>query len=52
MHTAGISIMGRDTQGVIAMRLNDGDKVASIAKILSDDEILDDNDQAMIEFED
>jgi len=38
MHSAGISIMGRDTQGVKAMRLNDGDKVASIAKIISDDD--------------
>jgi len=40
MHTSGISIMGRDTQGVIAMRLNGDDKVASIAKIFSDDDIL------------
>jgi DNA gyrase subunit A len=38
MHSAGISIMGRDTQGVKAMRLNEGDKVASIAKIISEDD--------------
>jgi hypothetical protein len=30
--------MGRDTQGVIAMRLKDDDKVASIAKIYSEEE--------------
>jgi len=53
MHTKNISVMGRDTQGVIAMRLNEGDKVASIAKIISDDENKDDgNEQTMIEFED
>ena len=39
MHSSGISIMGRDTQGVIAMRLNGDDKVASIAKIFSEDDI-------------
>jgi len=39
MHSAGISIMGRDTQGVIAMRMNGDDKVASIAKIFAEDDI-------------
>lgn len=39
MHATGISIMGRDTQGVIAMRLNGEDKVASIAKIFSEEDI-------------
>ncbi len=39
MHATGISIMGRDTQGVIAMRLNGDDKVASIAKIFSEEDI-------------
>ena len=39
MHARNISIMGRDTQGVIAMRLKDDDKVASIAKIFSEDDI-------------
>ncbi|MGB4438786.1 MAG: DNA gyrase subunit A [Sedimentibacter sp.] len=39
MHSSGISIMGRDTQGVIAMRMNGDDKVASIAKIFSEDDI-------------
>jgi len=38
MHSAGISKMGRDTQGVKAMRLNEGNKVASIAKIISEDD--------------
>ncbi|MDF2615872.1 MAG: hypothetical protein K0Q47_527 [Sedimentibacter sp.] len=33
--------MGRDAQGVIAMRLNGEDKVASIAKIFSEDDIVD-----------
>jgi DNA gyrase subunit A len=41
MHSSGISIMGRDAQGVIAMRLNGEDKVASIAKIFSEDDIVD-----------
>lgn len=41
VHTDSISIMGRDTQGVIAMRLNDGDKVASIAKIISEEDETD-----------
>jgi DNA gyrase subunit A len=39
MHATGISIMGRDTQGVIAMRLNGDDKVVSIAKIYSEESI-------------
>ncbi|MGD9568146.1 MAG: DNA gyrase subunit A [Sedimentibacter sp.] len=39
MHAIGISIMGRDTQGVIAMRLNDDDRVASIAKIFTEEDI-------------
>ncbi|WP_313339278.1 DNA gyrase subunit A [Sedimentibacter sp.] len=39
MHARGISIMGRDTQGVIAMRLNNDDKVASIAKIYSEEDL-------------
>lgn len=39
MHTSSLSIMGRDTQGVIAMRLNNRDKVASIAKIISDEDV-------------
>ncbi|NLB33018.1 MAG: DNA gyrase subunit A [Tissierellia bacterium] len=39
MHAKGISIMGRDTQGVIAMRLNGDDKVASIAKIFTEEDI-------------
>ncbi len=44
MHATEISIMGRDTQGVIAMRLNDDDKVVSIAKIYSE-ENLDSEDE-------
>ncbi len=39
MHATNISIMGRDTQGVIAMRLKDDDKVASIAKIFTEEDI-------------
>lgn len=39
MHATGISIMGRDTQGVIAMRLNGDDKVTSIAKIYAEEDI-------------
>lgn len=39
MHAKNISIMGRDTQGVIAMRMNGDDKVASIAKIFSEEDI-------------
>ena len=44
MHSSGISIMGRDTQGVIAMRMNGDDKVASIAKILTEDDIEEEED--------
>lgn len=39
MHAMDISIIGRGTQGVIAMRLNNDDKVASIAKIFSEEDI-------------
>ncbi|NLJ58222.1 MAG: DNA gyrase subunit A [Tissierellia bacterium] len=39
IHARSISIMGRDTQGVIAMRLDGDDKVASIAKIFSDEDL-------------
>lgn len=45
MHATGISIMGRDTQGVIAMRLNDDDKVASIAKIFSEEDLEKDEEE-------
>lgn len=45
MHASDISIMGRDTQGVIVMRLNDGDKVASIAKIISDEDEIETDDE-------
>jgi DNA gyrase subunit A len=38
MHSSDISRMGRDTQGVKAMRLNEGDKVVSIAKIIADED--------------
>lgn len=41
MHASDISVTGRDTQGVKAMRLNDGDKVVSLAKLIieeNDDE--------------
>ncbi len=39
MHAPEISIMGRDTQGVIAMRLNGEDKVVSVAKVFSEETI-------------
>ena len=39
MHATNISVMGRDTQGVIAMRMNGDDKVASIAKIFTEEDI-------------
>ncbi len=45
MHATGISIMGRDTQGVIAMRLNDDDRVASIAKIFTEEDIVLDEEE-------
>ncbi|KAF5040025.1 DNA gyrase subunit A [anaerobic digester metagenome] len=45
MHSSGISIMGRDAQGVIAMRLNGEDKVASIAKIFSEDDIVEEDEE-------
>lgn len=37
MHASDISVTGRDTQGVKAMRLNDGDKVVSLAKLVRDE---------------
>jgi len=39
MHAKSISIMGRDTQGVIAMRMGNDDKVVSIAKVYSEEDI-------------
>lgn len=45
MHSSGISTMGRDAQGVIAMRLNGEDKVASIAKIFSEDDIVEEDEE-------
>ncbi len=45
MHSTGISVMGRDTQGVIAMRMNGDDKVASIAKIITEDDIIELEDE-------
>lgn len=40
MHASDISIKGtgRDTQGVKAMRLNEGDKVVSLAKLIREEE--------------
>ncbi len=38
MHASDISITGRDTQGVKAMRLNEGDKVVSLAKLIREEE--------------
>lgn len=38
MHASDISVTGRDTQGVTAMRLNDGDKVVTLAKLAAEDE--------------
>jgi DNA gyrase subunit A len=37
---SGISIIGRNTQGVRVMRLNDNDELIAIEKIVSDDEEL------------
>jgi len=34
----GIRIQGRNTMGVRIMRLNEGDKVVSVAKIVENDE--------------
>ncbi|MEL7649545.1 MAG: DNA gyrase subunit A [Sedimentibacter sp.] len=45
MHSSEISIMGRDTQGVIAMRLSADDKVVSIAKIFSEDGANEDTEE-------
>ncbi|WMJ77996.1 MULTISPECIES: DNA gyrase subunit A [unclassified Sedimentibacter] len=45
MHATEISIMGRDTQGVIAMRLNGDDRVVSVAKIYSEDRSLEDEEE-------
>lgn len=37
MYASDISITGRDTQGVKAMRLNEGDKVVSLAKLIREE---------------
>ena len=39
LEVENISILGRSTQGVTLMRTNDGGKVTSIAKVTSEDEI-------------
>lgn len=41
MHSSEISITGRDTRGVIAMRFDNDDKVVSIAKIFTEDVLAD-----------
>ncbi len=43
MHASDISVTGRDTQGVKAMRLNEGDKVVSLAKLIRED--VDDSEE-------
>ena len=45
MHATGISTMGRDTQGVIAMRLNGEDKVVSIAKIFTEEDLITEDEE-------
>lgn len=37
MYASDISVTGRDTQGVKAMRLNEGDKVVSLAKLIREE---------------
>lgn len=37
MHASDISVTGRDTQGVKAMKLNEGDKVVSLAKLIREE---------------
>ena len=39
MHATEFSITGRDTQGVKAMRLNEGDKVVALTKLIKEEEI-------------
>lgn len=39
MHASDFSITGRDTQGVKAMRLNEGDKVVALTKLIVEEEI-------------
>ena len=39
LEVMNISVLGRSTQGVTLMRTNDGGKVVSIAKIITDDEL-------------
>lgn len=38
-----IRVMGRNTQGVRVIRLNDGDSIADIARVISEDEDFNDN---------
>ena len=37
-HVGEIRIVGRNTQGVRVMNLNDGDKIASLAKVAREDD--------------
>jgi DNA gyrase subunit A len=38
MHTQEIRVVGRNTQGVRVINLKDGDKVASLAKVVHEEE--------------
>ena len=55
MEVAGLRVMGRATQGVRLINLKDKDSIAAIAKVMKDDEEIDDindidvNDGTVIE---
>jgi len=55
MEVAGLRVMGRATQGVRLINLKDKDSIAAIAKVMKDDEAIDDindidvNDGTVIE---
>lgn len=38
-----IRVMGRNTQGVRVIRLNEGDKIADIAKVVPEEEEIENN---------
>ena len=46
MQVAGISVLGRNTSGVKLINLDEGVKVAKVAKVREGDETKEENDDA------
>ena len=52
MSVEDLRVMGRATQGVRLINLRDGDSIAAVAKVMKEDESLDDTDVLDIEVND